>query len=141
MHLASCPTGEWSNASPSLQRQPLTSLRRAPRSRGRSAKPMGLYGIQERIPQRQPGCRKGSPETPATLYVSRELAMKAKYLISAAAVFVAACSEPTSPSLNLDVAAGRQTTPPPPPATVIYSQDFESGIASLGAWNMSSLAT
>jgi len=67
--------------------------------------------------------------------------MKAKYLISAAAVFVAACSEPTSPSLNLDVAAGKQTTPPPPPATVIYSQDFESGIASLGAWNMSLLAT
>ena len=67
--------------------------------------------------------------------------MKAKYFIPVAAVFFAACSEPTSPSLNLDVAAGRQTTPPPPPATVIYSQDFESGIASLGAWNMSSLAT
>ena len=67
--------------------------------------------------------------------------MKAKYFLPAVAVFFAACSEPTSPALDLDVAAGKQTPAPPPPTTVLYSQNFESGIASLGAWNMSTLAT
>jgi hypothetical protein len=67
--------------------------------------------------------------------------MKAKYFLPVAAVVFAACSEPTSPSLDLDVAAGKQTPPPPPPTTVIYSQNFESGAASLGAWNTSILAT
>lgn len=66
--------------------------------------------------------------------------MNAKYFLPAAAVFFAACSEPTSPSLDLDVAAGKQA-PPPPATTVIYSQNFETGIASLGAWNLSTLAT
>jgi hypothetical protein len=45
-----------------------------------------------------------------------------------------------SPAVDFDLAAGKQA-PPPPPAPVIYSQNFESGIASLGAWNMSTLAT
>lgn len=66
--------------------------------------------------------------------------MKAKYFLSVAAVFLAACSEPTSP-VDFDVAAGKQTTPPPPTATLIYSENFESGVASLGPWNMNVLAT
>ena len=67
--------------------------------------------------------------------------MKAKYFLPVAAVFLAACSDVTAPS-NLDLSYGKSAPPPPPPAsTPFYSQNFESGIASLGAWNMSALAT
>ena len=64
--------------------------------------------------------------------------MKAKYLLPVAAVFVVACSEPTSP-VDFDVAAGKQTAPPPAPSGT--TETFENGIASLGAWSYSSLAT
>ena len=63
--------------------------------------------------------------------------MKAKYLIPVAAVFLAACSEPTSSPVDFEVSAGRQTTTPPPAP----GETFENGIASLGSWNLSKLAT
>ena len=63
--------------------------------------------------------------------------MKAKYLIPVAAVFFAACSEPTSSPVDFEVSAGKQTTTPPPAP----GETFENGIASLGAWNLSKLAT
>jgi hypothetical protein len=76
---------------------------------------------------------------PATLYVSRELAMKAKYFLPVAAVFFAACSEPTSP-VDFDLSAGRQTQPPPAPTGT--TDTFENGIASLNnSWSLSTLAT
>jgi len=66
--------------------------------------------------------------------------MKAKYFLPVAAVVLAACSDVTAPVNNLEVSAGKQTTPPPS-GTVFYTQNFETGIASLGAWNVSTLAT
>ena len=64
--------------------------------------------------------------------------MNAKYLLPVVAVFIVACTEPTSP-VDFDVAAGRQTQPPPAPSGPV--ETFESGIASLGAWNTSILTT
>ena len=76
---------------------------------------------------------------PATLYVSRELAMKAKYLLPVAAVFIVACSESTSPVSDFEVSAGRQTQPPPAPTGT--TDTFESGIASLNnSWSLNTLA-
>jgi len=66
--------------------------------------------------------------------------MKAKYFLPVAAVVLAACSDVTAPVNNLEVSAGKQTTPPPS-GTVFYTQNFETGIASLGAWNVSTLGT
>ena len=64
--------------------------------------------------------------------------MNAKYFLPVAAVFIAACSDVTAPvNNNLEVAAGRQTTPPPAPSGPV--ETFETGIASLGAWNLSTL--
>jgi len=60
--------------------------------------------------------------------------MKAKYFLPVVAALFAACSEPTSPVANLDVAAGKQTPLPPAPV-----ETFESGIASLSAWNTTAL--
>ena len=63
--------------------------------------------------------------------------MKAKYLLPVAAVFFAACSEPTSP-VDLEVSAGRQTTTPTPTGPV---ETFDNGIASLGSWSPVQLST
>ena len=66
--------------------------------------------------------------------------MKAKYFLPVAAVCLAACSDVTAPvTSNLEVAAGKQTQPPPPPPSSL--ETFESGIASLSSWNISTLAT
>lgn len=65
--------------------------------------------------------------------------MNAKYFLPVAAVFVAACSDVTAPTDNLSASYGRQTTPPPAPSGSL--ETFESGIASLGAYNLTALAT
>ena len=64
--------------------------------------------------------------------------MNAKYLLPVAAVFIVACSEPTSP-IDLDVSAGKQTAPPPAPTGPV--ETFDNGIASLGSWSLNTLAT
>jgi hypothetical protein len=65
--------------------------------------------------------------------------MKAKYFLPVVAVVLAACSDVTAPVNNLEVSAGKQTQPPPAPAP-FYSEKFETGIASLGAWNLNTLS-
>lgn len=62
--------------------------------------------------------------------------MKTKYFLPVAAIAFAACSEPTSP-VDFDIAAAKQAPPPSAPA----GESFENGLASLGAWTPSSLAT
>jgi hypothetical protein len=64
--------------------------------------------------------------------------MKAKYFLTVAAVLLAACSDVTAPVNNLSVSNGKQTQPPPSSGTV---ETFDSGIASLGAWSLATLAT
>ncbi|HEX6575101.1 MAG TPA: hypothetical protein VF042_09005 [Gemmatimonadaceae bacterium] len=64
--------------------------------------------------------------------------MNAKYLLSAAAVLLAACSDVTAPTDNLSVSYGKRTTTPPPAPTGTV-EGFESGIASLSAYSLNML--
>ena len=65
--------------------------------------------------------------------------MKAKYLLPVAAVFVVACSEPTSPVSDLGISAGKHTQPPPAPSGPV--ETFENGVASLSSWSFNGLTT
>ena len=65
--------------------------------------------------------------------------MNAKYFLPVAAVLLAACSDVTAPSNDLAVSYGKRTTTPPAPTGPVDS--FESGIASVGSYSLSSLAT
>ncbi|HKY97694.1 MAG TPA: hypothetical protein VJL35_07545 [Gemmatimonadaceae bacterium] len=68
--------------------------------------------------------------------------MNAKYFLPVAAVFLAACSDVTAPSNDLAVSYGkRTTTPPPPPSSLVLSESFENGIASVSSWNLNSLTS
>jgi len=63
--------------------------------------------------------------------------MKKAIFLPAVALCVAACSEPTT-SPDLKVVATKQT---PPPTGGSLGEQFETGIASLGAWTPQSLST